>query len=115
MTSYPSGIHAALDFVAIEFKGQRRKDPDLRIPAASHLFGVALILSRFGLSDDVVIAGPLHDYLVDVAQATDLPKNRDEGRNSLDRSHPEFPPELLRVDLIEGFVEVLVAFVEIAE
>lgn len=41
---------------------------DCRTPYVAHVFGVALILARYGFSEEVLIAGVLHDVLEDQPQ-----------------------------------------------
>lgn len=74
MTHYSLRIHKAFDFAAIAHQGQTRKDPDITIPYFSHLAGVAQILAEHGFSEDVVIAGVLHDLIEDV----------------IDKGHPDY-------------------------
>ncbi len=69
MTPFTARIHEALDFAALHHRHQRRKDPDLRIPYVSHLFGVAYLLAQYDFPERVVVAGILHDLLEDVVDA----------------------------------------------
>lgn len=65
----------ALEFAAIAHRGQLRKFPG-NVPYISHLAAVALILSKAGYPDNVVIAGILHDILEDTSfKSEDLEKN----------------------------------------
>ncbi len=73
MTPFTERIHEAMDFAAIHHRKHKRKDPDIRIPYLSHLFGVAYILAEYDLPEDVVVAGILHDFLEDVVQKEDRP------------------------------------------
>src|SRR5580658_9864535 len=58
-------LHRAIDLAARAHAGQFRKDKDMRIPYVAHVFGVAMLLESHGFSEDVVIAGLLHDVLED--------------------------------------------------
>jgi (p)ppGpp synthase/HD superfamily hydrolase len=58
-------LHRAIDLAARAHHGQFRKDKDIRIPYVAHVFGVAMLLNSHGFSEDVVIAGLLHDVLED--------------------------------------------------
>jgi len=58
-----SRIDQAIEFAAWAHRHQFRKKTD--IPYISHPFGVAMILQEAGCSEDVVIAGLLHDTLED--------------------------------------------------
>ncbi len=60
--------HEAIDLAARVHADQFRKEPDRRTPYVAHVFGVALILARHGFSEDVIIAGLLHDVLEDQPQ-----------------------------------------------
>lgn len=54
----------ALEFASIAHRGQLRKFP-ANVPYISHLAAVAEILSKAGFSEDVVVAGLLHDVIED--------------------------------------------------
>lgn len=56
-------IDEAIEFAANAHKSQFRKGTE--IPYISHPFAVALLLQQAGCSEDVVIAGLLHDTLED--------------------------------------------------
>src|ERR1035438_8472768 len=58
-------LHRAIDLAARAHAGQFRKDKDIRIPYVAHVYGVAMLLESHGFSEDVVIAGLLHDVLED--------------------------------------------------
>jgi (p)ppGpp synthase/HD superfamily hydrolase len=58
-------LHRAIDLAARAHAGQFRKDKDIRIPYVAHVFGVAMLLESHRFSEDVVIAGLLHDVLED--------------------------------------------------
>lgn len=60
---YSARIHAAIQFAINAHAGQTRKGKD--IPYITHPFTVALILSRAGAEEDVIIAGMLHDTVED--------------------------------------------------
>jgi (p)ppGpp synthase/HD superfamily hydrolase len=66
--------------------GQARKGS--RTPYVEHLAGVALVLARLGLDDEVVIAGLLHDAV------EDTPEFRAEGPITLDTIAAEFGPRV---------------------
>src|SRR4051812_21379763 len=66
---YSALIHAALDYAAVAHRAQVRKSPEAEIPYMAHCAGVALILARHGLPEEVIAAGALHDTLED----TDAP------------------------------------------
>ncbi len=55
----------ALDWATFWHRDQKRKYPNGAVPYASHVAGVAAILSRHGFDDEVVAAGALHDVLED--------------------------------------------------
>jgi (p)ppGpp synthase/HD superfamily hydrolase len=61
-------LHEAIDLTARVHEAQHRKEPDRRTPYVAHVFGVALILARYGFSEEVIIAGLLHDVLEDQPQ-----------------------------------------------
>lgn len=56
-------LDAAIEFAAYAHRSQVRKSTE--IPYVSHPYGVAMILIRGGCSEDVIIAGLLHDTLED--------------------------------------------------
>lgn len=53
----------AINYMVEVHGGQQRKGS--KLPKATHLFGVAAILQRYGYDDEVVIAGLLHDVVED--------------------------------------------------
>ena len=64
-------LHSAIDLAARAHQGQYRKDADMKIPYVAHVYGVAMILQHHGFSQDVVIAGLLHDVLEDSPEFMD--------------------------------------------
>ncbi len=58
-------LKRALDWAAVWHREQNRKYPNIAVPYASHVAGVAAILSRHGFPEDVVSAGALHDVMED--------------------------------------------------
>ena len=58
-------INLALEISAKAHSKQKRKGTD--IPYIIHPVGVALILSKYGYSDDFIIAGLLHDTVEDTS------------------------------------------------
>ena len=74
MQPFTKRIHEALDFAAIHHKRQKRKDPDLKIPYISHLFGVSYILAQYDFGEDVIVAGVLHDIIEDVIEKKKKPQ-----------------------------------------
>ncbi|MCK4430970.1 MAG: HD domain-containing protein, partial [Candidatus Aminicenantes bacterium] len=58
-------INLAIEVAAKAHKGHVRKYTD--IPYISHPFGVAIILSRCGCSDELIAAGLLHDVVEDTS------------------------------------------------
>lgn len=58
-------VKRALDWATFWHRDQKRKYPNASIPFASHVAGVAAILSRHGFAEDVVSAGALHDVIED--------------------------------------------------
>ena len=56
----------ALEFAALAHKDQVRKDSE-KTPYFSHPVAVALILSKAGFPEEVVIAGLLHDVIEDTS------------------------------------------------
>jgi len=65
LTPFTRRIHQAIDLAARAHAGQVRKDPDVEIPYVAHVCAVAYLLAEHGFSEDVVIAGFLHDVLED--------------------------------------------------
>ncbi|TCM92613.1 HD domain-containing protein [Paenibacillus sp. BK033] len=67
-------LDIAIEFAATAHKAQYRKGTG--IPYISHPFGVAMLLSSYNYSEEVIIAGLLHDVLEDTdtteQQLTDL-------------------------------------------
>lgn len=63
MTGYSDRINHAFAFAAKHHDRQVRKGT--RLPYITHSANVALILARYGQSDDTVIAGILHDVIED--------------------------------------------------
>lgn len=63
MTGYSDRINHALAFAAKHHDQQVRKGT--RLPYLTHPANVALILTRYGCSDDTVVAGILHDVIED--------------------------------------------------
>ncbi len=57
-------ILKAFQFAAIAHTGQKRKDP-FATPYFSHPAAVAMVLARAGFSDELVMAGALHDTIED--------------------------------------------------
>ncbi len=60
-----SKITEAIEFCALAHKDQKRKASD--IPFASHPISVGFILQSAGYSEEVIIAGILHDILEDTS------------------------------------------------
>ncbi len=58
-------INMAIEVAARAHQGHVRKYTD--IPYISHPFGVAMILSRCGCSDELIAAGLLHDVVEDTS------------------------------------------------
>ncbi len=58
-------VKRALDWATVWHREQKRKYPNASVPYASHVAGVAAILSRYGFAEDVVAAGALHDVMED--------------------------------------------------
>lgn len=58
-------LHKAIDLAACAHQGQFRKDADVKIPYVAHVYGVAMQLTQHGFSEDVIVAGLLHDVLED--------------------------------------------------
>lgn len=58
-------VKRALDWATVWHREQKRKYPNASVPYASHVAGVAAILSRHGFAEDVVAAGALHDVMED--------------------------------------------------
>jgi (p)ppGpp synthase/HD superfamily hydrolase len=58
-------LKRALDRACAWHRDQRRKYPGADVPYASHVAGVAAILTRHGFDDEVVAAGALHDTIED--------------------------------------------------
>ncbi len=63
MTGYSDRINHAFAFAAKHHDQQVRKGT--RLPYITHPANVAIILTRYGCSDDVVVAGILHDVIED--------------------------------------------------
>ncbi len=64
-------VKRALDWATYWHRAQKRKYPNIDIPYASHVAGVAAILSRHGFGEDVVAAGALHDTIEDCGVSFD--------------------------------------------
>lgn len=62
---YADLVHRALDFAAVKHREQVRKSPEAEIPYLAHCAGVALVLTRHGMDEEVVAAGVLHDVVED--------------------------------------------------
>lgn len=75
MSYLNSKVLEAFEFAAKAHHGQMRKYPG-DIPYISHPLAVALILSRAGFGDEVVMAGALHDVVEDTPVTPDDIKNR---------------------------------------
>jgi (p)ppGpp synthase/HD superfamily hydrolase len=58
-------VKRALDAATFWHRDQERKYPNAKIPYASHVAGVAAILSRHGFDEEIVAAGALHDVVED--------------------------------------------------
>ena len=56
-------IIEAINYATTAHEGQTRKTNGM--PKIIHPYGVALILSKYGYSEDVIIAGLLHDVIED--------------------------------------------------
>ncbi|NJP07447.1 MAG: bifunctional (p)ppGpp synthetase/guanosine-3',5'-bis(diphosphate) 3'-pyrophosphohydrolase [Chloroflexaceae bacterium] len=67
MSAFSARYEAALVLAARAHRTQLRKGSD--IPYFTHVVHVAAILERYGLPEDVVVAGLLHDLIED----TDVP------------------------------------------
>ena len=67
---YSARINDAIQFAIKTHAGQTRKGKD--IPYITHPLTVALILTRAGAEEDVIIAGILHDTVEDSAGAVAL-------------------------------------------
>lgn len=63
MGLYSARYHAALTLAARAHREQNRKGSD--VPYIVHPVGVSVILLRHGFSEDVVVAGLLHDVVED--------------------------------------------------
>ena len=61
-------IKSAIQFAARKHHGQFRAEQE-PLPYITHLFSVALLLAEGGASDEVVVAGLLHDTLEDTDTA----------------------------------------------
>jgi (p)ppGpp synthase/HD superfamily hydrolase len=64
-------LKRALDWATYWHRDQKRKYPNTQVPYASHVAGVAAILSRHGFAEEVVAAGALHDVMEDCGVAHD--------------------------------------------
>lgn len=69
MSVFSPRLDAALQFAAIAHRNQKRKGQD--VPYIVHPFYVAMILQQYGFSEDVVIAGLLHDVVEDTSTSLD--------------------------------------------
>jgi (p)ppGpp synthase/HD superfamily hydrolase len=64
-------LHKAIDLAALAHRDQFRKDPDIQLPYVAHAYAVAYLLAEHDCSEDVVIAGLLHDVLEDKSSMAD--------------------------------------------
>lgn len=62
-------IHKALEFAALAHKDQQRKGSG--VPYIVHPFEVAQILTAYGASEALIVAGLLHDTIEDTSVAQD--------------------------------------------
>ena len=67
-------LEEAMRFAAMAHDGQVRKGSGT--PYFEHVFAVALILDRAGFSEDVVVAGLLHDVVEDTATSLETVAGR---------------------------------------
>lgn len=58
-------LKSAFDWAAVWHQAHTRKYPGVIVPYMSHVAGVAAILSRHAMSEEVVAAGALHDVMED--------------------------------------------------
>ncbi len=75
-------LEKAVNMAAKYHDNQYRKNKKL-LPYISHCYNVALILQRAGFSDDVIIAGILHDTVEDTNLTLDVIK-KEFGKNVAD-------------------------------
>jgi len=64
---YTDRICKAIEVAAIYHENQYRKNPNRKIPYIAHPMIVGAMLSHYGYSEDVVIAGMLHDTIEDTS------------------------------------------------
>lgn len=64
---YTDRIGKAIQTASICHENQYRKNPEKKLPYISHPFAVGMMLSHYGFSEDVIIAGILHDTVEDTA------------------------------------------------
>ena len=65
MTGYSDRINHAFAFAAKHHDQQVRKGT--RLPYLTHPANVAVILTRYGCTEDTVVAGILHDVVEDLS------------------------------------------------
>ena len=62
---YTERINKAIEVASICHENQYRKNPERRIPYIAHPIAVGMMLTKYGYSEEVVVAGILHDILED--------------------------------------------------
>jgi (p)ppGpp synthase/HD superfamily hydrolase len=67
-------INLAIEFAAFAHRNQVRKNT--KTPYIAHPFAVAFILKQYAFSEDIIIAGLLHDVLEDTAFTIQDIRNR---------------------------------------
>ncbi len=82
MIYLPTRVLKALEFAAVAHKNQYRKFP-AHVPYFTHLAVVCLTLSAADYSEDVIVAGALHDLLEDTSK-TENDIEKEFGKNVLD-------------------------------
>ncbi|MEK7202623.1 MAG: HD domain-containing protein [Patescibacteria group bacterium] len=66
---YPPAIQKAIEVAIVAHDGQTRKGKN--VPYITHLLSVGLILARTGATEDIIVAGILHDVLEDTELTED--------------------------------------------
>jgi len=79
MTPFSIRVQRAIDLASHIHMDQFRKDPDLEIPYAAHVFSVSMMMASHDAAEDVVIAALFHDVQEDRREMLFLVEQFGEG------------------------------------